>query len=98
MDMRMQREAGKLTVFLSGRLDTNTTPQMEEQLEGALNGVTELVLNLKELNYISSLGLRALFKFKMEMDERGKMVVCEVRQEILEIFELTGFIDVLNLE
>ena len=98
MDMRMQREAGKLTVFLSGRLDTNTTPQMEEQLEGTLNGVTELVLNLKELNYISSLGLRALFKFKMEMDERGKMVVCEVRQEILEIFELTGFIDVLNLE
>ena len=98
MDMRMQREAGKLTVFLSGRLDTNTTPQMEEQLEGALNGVTELVLNLKELTYISSLGLRALFNFKREMDERGKMVVCEVRQEVLEIFELTGFIDVLNLE
>ena len=98
MDMRMQREAGKLTVFLSGRLDTNTTPQMEEQLEGALNGVTELVLNLKELTYISSLGLRALFKFKREMDERGKMVVCEVRQEILEFFKLTGFIDVLNLE
>ena len=98
MDMRMNREAGKLTVFLNGRLDTNTTPQMEVQLESELSGITELVFNLKELTYISSLGLRALFRFKREMDERGKMVVCEVRQEVLGIFELTGFVDVLNLE
>ena len=98
MDMRMTREAGKLTVFLSGRLDTNTTPQMEAQLENKLSGITELVFNLKELTYISSLGLRALFQFKREMDEQGKMVVCEVRQEVLEIFELTGFVDILNFE
>lgn len=98
MDMRMEREAGKLTIFLKGRLDTNTTSQMEAQVGNALDGVTELVFNLKELTYISSLGLRAFFNLKREMDERGKMVVCEVKQDILEIFELTGFIDVLDLE
>ena len=87
----------ELTVTLSGRLDTTTAPQLEAELKSSLEGVTALTLDFKGLEYISSAGLRVLLSAQKAMLRQGKMVVCNVNDTILEVFEVTGFSDVLTL-
>ncbi len=87
----------ELTVTLSGRLDTTTAPQLEAELKSSLDGITALTLDFKELEYISSAGLRVLLSAQKVMMRQGKMVVCNVNETILEVFEVTGFSDVLTL-
>ncbi len=88
----------KLTVQLEGRLDTTTAPQLEESMKESINGVTELIMDFERLEYISSAGLRVLLSCQKIMSKQGSMKVVHVSDLIKEIFEVTGFIDILTIE
>ena len=87
-----------LTMTLEGRLDTTTAPQLEEELAANLDGVTDLVFEISSLEYISSAGLRVLLSAQKIMNKQGGMVVRGATDEVIEIFEVTGFSDILTIE
>ena len=86
-----------LTAAIKGRLDTTTAPQLEAELKGALDGITELTMDLGELEYISSAGLRVLLSVQKIMNKQGEMKVAGANETVMEVFEVTGFNDILNL-
>lgn len=86
-----------LTVTLAGRLDTTTAPQLEAGLKDALVGLSALTLDFAELEYISSAGMRVLLSVHKVMSKQGKMVICHVNETIYEVFEVTGFTEILTL-
>ena len=94
----MQAEGKALEIALEGRLDTTTAPQLDDELKTALAGVTKLDFDLSKLEYISSAGLRVLLSAQKVMNKQGEMVVKNVNEEIKEIFEVTGFVDILTIE
>ena len=83
---------------LEGRLDTVTAPELEAALKEVLNGLTELTLDFEKLEYISSAGLRVLLSAQKTMTKQGVMRVTHVNETIMEIFEVTGFIDIITIE
>ena len=87
-----------LLIALEGRLDTTTSPDLEKELKEALPGVTELTLDLDKLEYISSAGLRVLLAAQKTMSRQGAMKLINVNEIIMEIFEITGFSDILTIE
>ena len=87
-----------LKVILEGRLDTTTAPQLEAELGSALSGVTALKFDLAKLEYISSAGLRVLLSAQKTMNKQGTMVISGVSPEVKEIFDVTGFSDILTIE
>ena len=91
-------EGNMLTIVLGGRLDTTTAPKLETELKQNISGVEELVLDLAALEYLSSAGLRVLLSAQKVMNRQGHMVVRNVNEIIMEIFEVTGFVDVLTIE
>ncbi len=91
-------EGNALKVALTGRLDTTTAPDLEAELKEALTGVTKLVMDLTALEYISSAGLRVMLMAQKIMTKQGSMVVTNVSEEVKEIFEVTGFSDILTIE
>lgn len=88
----------KLTVSIEGRLDTVTAPQLEQELKESYDGVKELVIDTAKLEYISSAGLRVLLSAQKTMNKQGSMVVTNVSEEVSEIFEVTGFSDILTIK
>ena len=98
MNIIRNKDGSKLTLALEGRLDTTTAPQLEGELKEALDGVTELNLDFEKLEYLSSAGLRVLLAAQKVMNKQGKMVVRHVNETIHEVFEVTGFIDILTIE
>ncbi len=86
-----------LTVALEGRLDTTTAPQLEAELKEALNGVRSLTMDFEKLDYVSSDGLRVLLSAQKTMNKQGAMKVIHANEMIMEIFEVTGFADILNI-
>lgn len=98
MTVTMNRNDTHLTVNIRGRLDTLTAPELEEKLEDALDGVEELILDLDGLEYISSAGLRVILSVIKQMDEQGEMKLRNVCDDVMDVFEVTGFIDFLNIE
>ena len=88
----------ELTVTVTGRLDTTTEPQLEAEFKQNINGVEKLVLDFAALEYLSSAGLRVLLAAQKVMNKQGEMVVRNVNETISEIFEVTGFSDVLTIE
>ncbi|MEM0530734.1 MAG: STAS domain-containing protein [Candidatus Pararuminococcus gallinarum] len=86
-----------LRIALEGRLDTNTAPQLEAELKASLPGVTELELDFSGLEYISSAGLRVLLSAQKTMNKQGKMTIHHVNETIMEVFEITGFVDILTI-
>lgn len=88
----------KLEVTLIGRLDTTTAPELEKELKESLDGVNELVFDMASLEYISSAGLRVLLSTQKIMNRQGEMKVLHVNETIMEIFEVTGFSDILTIE
>ena len=88
----------ELTVALTGRLDTTTAPELEKELKASLDGVTTLVIDMTALDYISSAGLRVLLSAQKIMNKQGEMKVVHVGETIMEIFEVTGFSDILTIE
>ena len=87
-----------LTIALEGRLDTLTAPQLDAEIQGKLDGVKSLTFDFKKLDYISSAGLRILLMAQKIMNKQGSMVVKNASSEIKEIFEVTGFCDILTIE
>ncbi|MBQ3457758.1 MAG: STAS domain-containing protein [Synergistaceae bacterium] len=98
--MLITKEANgnSLTIAIDGRLDTTTAPQLEAEITGGLNGVKDLVIDMAKLVYVSSAGLRVLLKAQKIMNKQGTMTVKNASQEIKEIFEVTGFDELLNIE
>lgn len=88
----------ELTICLTGRLDTTTAPQLEAELKQNIGGVEKLVLDFAALEYLSSAGLRVLLTAQKVMNKQGEMVVRNVNETIAEIFEVTGFSEVLTIE
>ena len=97
MEVKKTLNESELLVELEGRLDTNTAPQLEEEL-GNLDEVNSLKLDLVNLDYISSAGLRVLLALTKTMSKKGGMVITNVKPEIMEVFEMTGFTDILTIE
>ncbi len=87
-----------LTVALKGRLDITTAPGLEEDVKGSLSGITKLEFDIAELDYISSAGLRVLLSCQKIMSKQGSMVVKNPTEEVKEIFDITGFSDILTIE
>lgn len=98
MNITKNAEGSKLTVALEGRMDTTTAPKLEAELKASLNGVTELVIDLAALKYISSAGLRVLLSAQKVMNRQGSMVIRNANADLMEIFEVTGFCDILTIE
>jgi len=98
MNIEQNRNGNALTLALEGRLDTMTAPQLEAALEEALPGVDALTFDLEKLDYISSAGLRMLLSAQKTMNRQGTMKVRNANDMILEIFEVTGFSDILTIE
>ena len=88
----------ELNVRLGGRLDTTTAPQLEAEFKQSIAGVTKLVLDFAALEYLSSAGLRVLLAAQKVMNKQGEMIIRNVNETINEIFEVTGFIDILTIE
>lgn len=97
MQIEKKTENFVVTFSLEGRLDTMTAPQLEAEIQGKLDGVTELYFDFAKLSYISSAGLRVLLTAQKIMNKQGKMIIKNVCAEIKEIFEVTGFSDILTL-
>ena len=98
MTINKTQNGTELTIQLEGRLDTTTAPQLDEEIKVALAGVEKLVFDLAKLEYISSAGLRVLLSAQKVMNKQGSMIVRNVSEEINEIFEVTGFVDILTVE
>lgn len=89
---------GTAAFALEGRLDTNTAPELEQELKSSLEGITGLTLDMKELSYISSAGLRVLLSAQKLMNKQGKMTIRNVNDTVMDIFEVTGFSEILTIE
>ena len=98
MEISKNKNGSTLVISLSGRLDTVSAPQLDEELKEAIGDTTELILDLSGLEYMSSAGLRILLSAQKTMNNQGKMIVKNVNNTIMEIFEVTGFIDILTIE
>ena len=98
LNITQNKDNTALTVALDGRLDTTTAPQLEGELKTALEGVTVLTLDMEKLEYISSAGLRVLLSAQKRMNAQGEMKIVHVGETIMEIFEVTGFSDILTIE
>ena len=97
-DVNKKFENGEAYVTVEGRLDTVTSPQLEEVLKDVLENADTLVIDFENLDYISSAGLRVLLASQKVMSKKGGMKVKNVGETIMEIFDVTGFVDILDIE
>lgn len=97
MEIIKKIEGNVCNIGLVGRLDTTTAPQLEAELKSSLNDIQELNIDLAKLEYISSAGLRVLLSAQKVMNKQGKMNIKNVTPEVMEVFEITGFTDILNI-
>lgn len=98
MEIKKVKNGTELNLAVEGRLDTTTAPQLEAELKQSISGVEKLVLDFAELEYLSSAGLRVLLAAQKVMNKQGEMIIRNVNETINEIFEVTGFIDILTIE
>lgn len=98
MDINKKFDGDQLTIELSGRLDTNTSPELEKELETDLDNIKNLTFDFTELAYISSAGLRVILSTEKRMQKQGKMVIENVNDIIMEVFDATGFSDILTIK
>lgn len=98
LNIDVEKKGNELIVKLEGRLDTLTSHQLENELRTHINGISKLVLDMNKVEYVSSAGLRVILSAQKVMNKQGKMVVVGVSDLIMEIFEVTGFVDILTIE
>ena len=98
MQIDQLKEGSTLTMKVSGRLDTMTSPQLESEITGHLDGITEFIMDFTDLEYISSAGLRVLLVTSKMMKGKGRFVIRNINETVREIFEVTGFLDILTVE
>ena len=97
MNINKNLNGNQLTIALEGRLDTTTAPELEAELKASLDSVDNLIFNLDKLEYISSAGLRVLLSAQKIMSKKGGMKVTNVNEIVQEVFEVTGFSDILDI-
>ena len=98
MTINKTQQGTQLTFALTGRLDTNTAPQLEAELKRSIDGVTDLTFDFAELEYISSAGLRILLAAQKTMNRQGSMTIRNVNETVSEVFDITGFSEILTIE
>lgn len=98
MTINVKKNADKVCIAVAGRLDTTTAPALEKAINENVQDEKHLILDIKELEYLSSAGLRVLLGAQKKMQKIGSMKVLNVCEEIMEIFEMTGFADILVIE
>lgn len=98
MNITKKLSGNELCISLEGRLDTTTAPELEKVLAGSLEEVTKLTIDMGALDYLSSAGLRILLSTQKRMNKQGSMKITNVNETIMEIFEVTGFTDILTVE
>lgn len=97
MEITKKQNEKHLTLLVSGRLDTNTAPLLDQEIQ-QIGDISELTLDLEDLEYISSAGLRVLLVAQKLMKEKGKMEIVNAKPQVIDIFTVTGFIDILNIK
>lgn len=97
MEIKQNKNGNEMTIELVGRLDTTTAPQLDEVVRTQLNGIADLTFDFAALEYVSSAGLRVLLAAQKTMNKQGKMVIKNVCDDIKEVFEITGFSDILTI-
>lgn len=98
MTIEKKADGENLEIKLVGRLDTTTAPNLEAELKRSVNGVTKLTFDFSELEYLSSAGLRVLLAAQKVMNKQGEMIIRHVNDKIQDIFEVTGFSEILTIE
>jgi anti-sigma B factor antagonist len=98
MKITKKQDGSALVIALEGRLDTTTAPELEAELKTCLDGITDLTLDLTNLDYISSAGLRVLLSAHKTMMKQGQMKVTNASEIVREVFDVTGFVDILDIE
>ena len=98
MTVNTIKSTGAITIEISGRIDTTTAPQLEKEVNDNIAGVSELIFDFKDVAYISSAGLRVLLTAQKVMNQQGKMKIVNVSKDIMEIFDITGFADIMDIQ
>ena len=98
MTIEIKKNVDELVLEITGRVDTITAPALDKTINENLEGVKTLILDLKSLEYISSAGLRVLLSAQKKMSQIGSMKIKNVCELVMEVFDITGFLDILNIE
>ena len=98
MTIEKHRQGAELTVMLEGRLDTASAPDLDAVVKNELLGVDTFILDLKNLQYTSSAGLRVILIAQKTMNKQGKLILKNVSEAVMEVFEMTGLSDLLTIE
>ena len=98
MEIKKEKNGSTLEIKVSGRLDTTTAPDLEKEVQASIDGVDDLTFDFEGLEYISSAGLRVLLATQKIMNKQGSMKVVSVSQPVMEVFEITGFSEILTIE
>ena len=98
MVIKKEKEGNKLKLSLEGRLDTVTSPELEEELSNSIDGIEQLIFDMSELQYITSSGIRVLLYAQKVMNSQGKMIITNINTVVKEVFDVTGFDDIFTIE
>lgn len=98
MTIEIKKNVDELVLEITGRLDTITAPALDKTINENLGEIKSLILDCKNLEYISSAGLRVLLSTQKKLQQKGTMKLKNVREEVMEVFEITGFVDILTVE
>ena len=98
MEITKNLEGSTLTMILSGRLDASNAQDLTNELNASLDGVTDLIFDFTNLKYVASAGLRALLMAQKRMNKQGSMTIKHVDEAVMEVLEMTGFADLMNIE
>lgn len=88
----------ELIIEIEGRLDTTTAPELENELKASLDGIEILIMDLEKLDYISSAGIRVILSTQKTMNKQGKLIIKKVNESVMEVFDITGMVDILTIE
>ncbi len=98
MDIKKTTDGTILSLIIEGRIDTSTAPQLEAELKSSISGIKKLHLDFTGVEYISSAGLRVLLSAQKVMSRQGEMVLSNVNEAVMEVFDVTGFVDILTIQ
>ena len=98
MEIKKNLEGTTLTIQLSGRLDASNAQELTNELNSALNGIKDLIFDFTNLKYVASAGLRVLLTAQKRMNKQGSMKIRNVEDGVMEVFEMTGFADLMDIE
>ena len=98
MVIRKEINGKSVKIWLEGRLETSTAPELKKELENILPDAEELIFDFEKLQYVASAGLRVILSSQKKMAKQGEMKIVNVSQEVMDIFEVTGFVDILTIE